>query len=210
MKIQVALNKKSIQDAIKKVNAVKKMMPKIQQDFLQEVAIWIINRANEYIDRADLGSNVKAELQNHWSYATTASGIKIVNITNVTRKVRSKEETVPLAVLIEFGVGVVGEGKPHPLADEEGYEYNVDSPSKASDGEWHFYANQSDLDLPKSAVNYGLYGHGSRKRMSIYTYGAKGVWYAYNAIVDVKTELAKSNGGEIGELWETVLKRYIK
>jgi hypothetical protein len=46
--------------------------------------------------------------------------------------------------------------------------------------------------------------------LKIITKGAKGVWYAYNAIVDAQTELAKSGGGEIGKMWEDIEARYIK
>jgi hypothetical protein len=42
------------------------------------------------------------------------------------------------------------------------------------------------------------------------TKGAKGVWYAYNAIVDAQMELAKANCGEIGKMWEDIKARYIK
>jgi hypothetical protein len=48
------------------------------------------------------------------------------------------------------------------------------------------------------------------KRMVVTTFGAKGVWYAYNAIVDAKMEIEKVGGGEIGKLWNDVKKRYIK
>jgi hypothetical protein len=48
------------------------------------------------------------------------------------------------------------------------------------------------------------------KRIIFGTRGAKGVWYAYNAIVDAQMELAKSGGGEIGKMWEDIKARYIK
>lgn len=209
-KITIQLNTKSINDARKYLLNLKKQIPKMEQELLMGIANWIVKQANGYIDRADLGSAVKSELKSHWHFEKTTNGIKIINDTNVERKVRGQTETVPLAVLVEFGVGIVGKSQPHPNASEEGYEYNVSSSSKASDGSWHFYSDEADLDIPKSAINWGLWGQGTRNRMSIYTKGTQGVWYAYNAIVDVKNELSKSGGGEIGKMWEDIKARYIK
>lgn len=204
MKIEIGLNKQSIKNAIKQLNAIKKTVPKMQQEFLMEVAHWITDRANDYITNSDLGSLVKDQIRSSWSYEPTANGVKIVN--------RAEK-----AVYVEFGVGVVGQSQAHPNATAEGYEYNMDSPSKSTDGSWTFFANSAELDLPKDALLAHNWYEGKRgkggekgKRLLIMTRGAKGVWYAYNAIVDAQMELAKPNGGKIGELWEKVKKRYIK
>ena len=79
MKIEVGLNKQSIKNAIKKLNAIKKTVPTMQQEFLIEVAHWLTNRANDYITNSDLGSLVKDQIRSSWSYEPTANGIKIVN-----------------------------------------------------------------------------------------------------------------------------------
>ena len=118
-------------------------------------------------------------------------------------------------VIVEFGSGVVGQSEAHPNASAEGYEYNVDSGSKSVDGAWTFYTNSNELDLPQSALlahNWysGDRGKGKGQRLLIMTKGAKGVWYAYNAIVDAQMELAKASGGEIGKMWEDIKARYIK
>jgi hypothetical protein len=93
----------------------------------------------------------------------------------------------------------------------------MDSPSKSIDGSWTFFTNSEELDLPKDALLAHNWYEGKRgksgekgKRLLIMTRGAKGVWYAYNAIVDAQMELAKPNGGAIGKLWNDVKKRYIK
>lgn len=197
MKINIELNQKSIQEAKGKLLYVKKVLPQITRDFLEDVAMWLIERANMHLNNSDIGENVKIDIRNGWVYNFTPTGLQI---TNSTEK----------AVFVEFGVGVVGQSQAHPQASAEGYEYNQDSPAKDNDGSWHFFANEADLDLPKSAIDYGLNGKGSQNRMAIYTRGAKGVWYAYNAIVDANMELAKANGGEIGALWEKAKSRYIK
>ena len=197
MKINIELNQKSIQEAKKKLLYVKKVLPQITRDFMEDVAMWLIEKANLHLNNSDIGENVKIDIRNGWVYNFTPTGLQI---TNSTEK----------AVFVEFGVGVVGQSQAHPQASAEGYEYNQDSPAKDNDGSWHFFANEADLDLPKSAIDYGLNGKGSQNRMAIYTRGAKGVWYAYNAIVDANMELAKANGGEIGALWEKAKTRYIK
>ena len=202
MKIEIGLNKQSIKNAIKQLNAIKKTVPKMQQEFLMEVAHWLTNRANEYITNSDLGSLVKDQIRSGWSYEPIANGVKVIN--------RAEK-----AVYVEFGVGIVGQSQAHPNASAEGYEYNMDSGSKSIDGAWTFYTNSNELDLPQSALlahNWysGDRGKGKGQRLLIMTKGAKGVWYAYNAIVDAQMELAKTNGGEIGKMWEDVKKRYIK
>jgi hypothetical protein len=210
MKIKIGLNKQSIKNAIKQLNAIKKTVPKMQQEFLMEVAHWLTDRANDYITNSDLGSLVKDQIRGSWSYEPTANGVKIVN--NAQKQV-TNFGTVPLAVLVEFGVGVVGQSQSHPNATAEGYEYNVDSGRKSADGSWQFWLNSDERDLPMSAfTDFGTYDDHRKggKRMVVTTRGAKGVWYAYNAIVDAQMELAKANGGKIGELWEKVKKRYIK
>ena len=197
MKINIELNQKSIEQAKRQLLYIKKILPTMQKEFLEDVAMWLIERANMHLNNSDIGENVKIDIRNGWVYNFTPTGLQI---TNSTEK----------AVFVEFGVGVVGQGNAHPQASAEGYEYNQDSPAKDNDGSWHFFANEADLDLPKSAIDYGLNGKGSQNRMAIYTSGAKGVWYAYNAIVDARTELTKANGGEIGALWEKTKRKYIK
>lgn len=215
MKIEIGLNKQSIKNAIKQLNAIKKTVPNMQQEFLMAVAKWIVRQANGYIDQADLGSLVKDKIKGGWDYEQTSNGIKIINSANVEKNIGGQKQTVPLAVVVEFGSGIVGQSQAHPNASAEGYEYNVDSGSKSIDGAWTFYTNSNELDLPKDALlahNWynGDRGKGKGQRLLIMTKGAKGVWYAYNAIVDAQMELAKANGGEIGKMWEDVEARYIK
>lgn len=201
MKLEIALNKQSIKNAIKQLNAIKKTVPKMQQEFLVEVAHWITDRANDYITNSDLGSLVKDQIRSGWSYEPIANGVKVVN--------RAEK-----AVYVEFGVGVVGQSQAHPNATAEGYEYNMDSPSKTEDGTWYFWANSNELDLPLNSLTdirgFDDFRGKQGKRLVVGTRGAKGVWYAYNAIVDAQMELAKPNGGAIGKLWNDVKKRYIK
>lgn len=212
-KITIELNRQSIKNAQKYLLNLKKQIPKMQQEFLMAVAKWIVRQADIHIDNSDIGSAVKSEIKRNWHYEETTKGVKIINNTNVERKVRGQTETVPLAVLVEFGVGVVGENQPHPNASQEGYEYNVPSPSKYAgnyhdDDTWRFITYSTEnIDLPQGSYETWPMGSGALK---IITKGANGVWYAYNAIVDAQMELTKSGGGEIGKMWEDIKARYIK
>lgn len=201
MKITIELNKKSIEQAKKQILYIKKILPKMTKYFMEDVALWLIDRANYHLNNSDIGENVKIEIRNGWEYEFTNTGIKI---TNRTQK----------AVFVEFGVGIVGQGDQHPNASAEGYEYNLPTPYKYAgkhhdEDTWRFTAQSlEDVDLPKGSYedNWKM-ASGAYK---IITRGSKGVWYAYNAIVDARTELSKSNGGEIGALWEKAKREYIK
>jgi hypothetical protein len=199
MKINIELNRKSVEQAKRQFIYVKKILPKMQKDFLEDVAMWLINKANTHLNNSDIGENVKIDIRNGWEYDFTSTGIKITNRTEQ-------------AVFVEFGVGVVGQGNAHPQASVEGYEYNLPSPYKYAgkyhdDDTWRFTKQSTqDVDLPKDSYETWTMGSGALK---IITRGAKGVWYAYNAIVDAQMELAKANGGEIGALWETIKRKYI-
>lgn len=211
--ITIGLNIKDIQNARKYLLNLKKQIPKMQQEFLMAVAKWIVKQADGYIDRSDIGSLVKSKIKESWDYQPTTNGIKIINNANIEKTVYHEKQTVPIAVIVEFGSGVVGQSQAHPKATQEGYEYNVDSKGKNPDGSWSFWLNSEERDLPMSAfTDFGTYDDHRKggKRMVVTTFGAKGVWYAYNAIVDAQMELAKSGGGEIGKMWEDIKARYIK
>lgn len=190
-KITIALNKKSIDQAIQQLLHIKKVFPQMTKDFMEDVALWVIERANMHLNNSDIGDNVKIDIRNGWEYDFTSNGIKIINRTEK-------------AVFVEFGVGLVGQGEPHPQASIEGYEYNLYSPAKFM-GYWSFKTSLDELDLPKDRVDMQAQGD----EYVILTQGSQGVWYAYNALVDARMELAKVNGGEIGEMWDKIVKRYI-
>jgi hypothetical protein len=196
-KITIELNTKSIKKAQKHLLDLENQIPKMQQKFLMAVANWVTNRANLYISNSDIGNFVKSDIIVGWEYEPTANGVKIINRTQK-------------AVFVEFGVGIVGQSEAHPNASAEGYEYNMDSYHKdrKGTGTWLFQSSLIELDLPLKNVELAYNESGNE--YAIVTRGAKGVWYAYNAIVDAQMELAKSGGGEIGKIWEDIKARYIK
>ena len=160
-------------------------------EFLEKCAIWVIQRANERLDMLDVGIDVIEGIKASWSYTIQNGVAKIIN-------------TFDKAVYVEFGVGIVGQGNPHPFSEESGYEYNLESTAKDDDGVWRFYANDADLDLPQEAIGHGSeFYDDSRDRMLIYTQGAVGAMYAYNAMQDLKTT------GTAEKFWKEIRERYL-
>ena len=183
----VELNSKSIKNTIKLLNQEKKRIEQATREYFELSADWIINRANEILDRSDIGENIKSEIFDGWDTQWVNSNhLKIVNH---SRK----------AVYVEFGVGIIGQTDKHPNADKTGYEYNVDSEHKFGQGFWQFVVpNRDYLDLPQKAI---IYEDVDKYGLSIITQGTEGVWYLYNAVEDFKLRKQK-------QLWEKVKKKY--
>jgi hypothetical protein len=211
-KIVVALNQKSIQQSINYLKNLRHNIKRMMDELLEFACEWIINRANWYIAMSDLGDLVKMDIRNSWSYVVSNGSAKIENNSDK-------------AVFVEFGVGVVGEGSPHPNAQTEGYEYNVQRTyidgkgfahsTKDENGMWYFWTNSNELDLPLNALTdiRGFDDFRGRKReqgkrIVVGTQGAKGVWFAYNAIVDANVDLQNPNG-DFAQEWRKIKERYM-
>ena len=188
MKIEIALNKKSIQDAIKFIKQQKKVL--IEQaipEYMQLSADWIINRANEILDRSDIGEFIKGYIFNAWDREW--NGKNHIKIINHSRK----------SAYVEIGVGIIGQSSTHPNASQTNWEYNVPTQEKDSQGGWIFSVrNMEELDIPQDAV---IEHADVDKNIAIYTRGTQGVWYLFNAMEDFKLNKAQ-------ELWEKVKKKY--
>lgn len=190
MNINVALNPKSIQEAKNRLLSIKTKLQngEIMKAFFQDCSEFLLSKMEATLLSSGIGSNVVSDILSSWTITITENKLLMVNSSDK-------------AVFVEFGVGIVGYVQQHPKADVEGYEYDVPSEAKDSNGAWHFFSNEADLDIPQDAIDYGGYGSGSRNRMSIYTRGTKGVWYAYNAIQDLRLN--------IRVIWNNVKKRII-
>lgn len=187
MKITVALNQKSIKEAIKRLeNAKKQLNNEMLKEFYLKCYEYFVGRANYvYLAQSDISDLVIAEIQSSWTYDLIPNGIKITNFADK-------------AVYVEFGVGVVGEENKHSNADNAGYEYNISSSKKLADGSWIFRAYEDELDIPQSAIvasNYTANG-----RLRILTLGTKGVMYAFNALEDLRLEMPK--------IWKEIKVKY--
>lgn len=177
MKLHIDLSKKSVDNAIKRLETVKKNLNNYYQEFLLECYDWFKRHANKLLQLTDIGENVKSGIESGWQYIFTSdNSIKISNVHDS-------------AVYVEFGVGIVGQESPHKNAMQAGYKYNIPSEAKDENGVWRFYKNIADLDMPKSALNYEskqLSESRKRERWFIATAGAAGAMYAYNALIDLK------------------------
>lgn len=211
MKLNVELSPKSIQEAIEKLKKARYQSTKgtLAKEYLEFACEWVINRANWYLDNADLGDLVKLQIRNGWEYEVSLDGAKITNRTDK-------------AVFVEFGVGIVGQGNPHPNAGD--YIYNkphtyIDKrtgklvSTKDENGMWYFWTNSNELDIPKTSLEdirgYDDFRGEQGKRIIVGTRGAEGVMYAYNAIVDAQNELKNPNG-VFAQEYKKLLERYVR
>lgn len=191
MKIKINLNKKSVEEAMQKLENVKALFvsQKITDEFLEEVCDWVIKRANEKVYASNIGENVKSDIATHWKPIVSGGRAKI---TNDSEK----------AVYVEFGVGVIGQSKPHPRATvDQNYEYNIGS-KILDDGSWIFnYSAKADIDIePKFIIK--------QTDHSVRTKGQEAVMYAYNAILDAKDDL-RNPSGKLQQKWQEIKARYI-
>lgn len=188
MKIQFGFDVKSINKAVETLKKAKtQLMEQMLAELLNGCCEWLKSRANWYLDLSDIGSVVKQDIQSNWQ---TAIINNVATLTNISDK----------AVFVEFGVGIVGGENEHPNADKTNYWYDLPTQHKDSRGGWRFNVdNESELDLPQSAII--TQDDTYNGDLTIYTYGTKGVWYAFNALVDLKEYGAK-------EVWEEVKRKY--
>lgn len=188
MKINVELNKKSIQNAIKALQKQKKVVSEqMIPEYMLRSAEWIKKRANEILNSSDIGVQIVQNITSSW-HIDKISNSHIV-LYNMSWK----------AAYVEFGVGIVGQTSKHPNADMAGYEYNVESGKKFGQGHWQFaVSDQSQLDIPQDAIIYQKYEDDG---LSIITQGTQGTWYLFNAVEDFKLREQK-------RLWEEIKKKY--
>lgn len=189
MKITFGFDVKSINKAIDAIKNVEKQYnEQIVTELLNGCSRWLIGRANELLALTDIGWEVKNGIMNGWSVVQDEN---VATITNTDDK----------AVFVEFGVGAVGDRAEHPNAHRAGYLYDLPTRPKDEQGGWHFDVNdEAELDLPETAILSQDY-NAFNERLEIYTRGAKGAMYAYNALVDLHDYGAR-------EVWEQIKKKY--
>lgn len=188
MKIEIQLNKKSIQNAIKVLNQQKKILTdKAIPEYLEKSAEWIQNRANEILEQSDIGADVKRWISKAWTKEwVDKNHLKLINYSWK-------------ACYVEFGVGIIGQGNAHPNPNETNWKYNLPTDKKDSQGGWIFAVkDEGKLDIPQEAI---LEQINIDNDISVYTKGTQGVWFLFNAMEDFKLTKAQS-------LWEEIKKKY--
>lgn len=186
MKISVALNEKSIKNAIQTLEKAKKQLEReMLDDFYKRCYEYFVGQANFHLLSSGVGDLVIAEIQSSWNYERTLNGAKFTN-------------NAEKAVYVEFGVGIVGGADKHPNADMTGYVYNKPSDKKLIGGRWVFKSYEDELDIPRSAfLGYGYMADG---RLKIMTEGTEGTMYAFNALEDLRLYMPK--------IWEEIKIKY--
>lgn len=174
MRININLSKKSIENAIKQIKAVQK---KVQKDlprvYLEKCVAKIIELANQNLMITDIGSEVKALIQSSWQISPVV-GNRIVLSNNA-----EFESGKNLAVFVEFGVGIVGQGNKHTLANQANYEYNVLTDAKDQNGRW-FYTLQGGEDRMNIESNY-YQGYSTENGLQFSTQGTPATMFLYKA-----------------------------
>lgn len=188
MKIQFGFDVKSINKAVETLKKAKtQLQEQMLTDLLNGCCRWLTDRANELLDWSDIGTLVKQDIQSNWQTTIIGNVAKITNLSNSS-------------AYVEFGVGIVGSQNEHPNANKASYWYDLPTRFKDSQGGWRFKIDdERNLDLPQSAIITQDDTYDGD--LAIYTYGAKGVMYAYQALVDLKEYGAK-------EVWEQVKRKY--
>ena len=182
--ININFDKKSIQNAIKQVEQIKKKMnTEVPTAFLRRCLNWVQVRANEYLSSFNIDPKTTNDIKSKWETDITGS---IGKLTNTSDK----------AVFIEFGVGRIGDVASHPNANSAGYEYNKPSANKDGYGKWRFKLDdQYGIDL--------VAGYYSQKGDTITTAGSPATLYLYNAMMDL------ISSGVYKQFWQQALKETI-
>ena len=196
MIIKMSLNSKSIENAIKQLKKAQSQLDVMLEEFLMTCCTYIYDKANENIINSDIGQLVKENIIAGW---------KIPELRKEGEKLIARlRNTDDQACFVEFGVGIVGQDDPHPEAKNTNYEYNIGQ-TIDENGMWWFWSNINELDIPLKDADFlrGFQDHRGRKghRILVGTSGAKGVWYAYNACVDLQVF-------EFNRIWEKIKKKY--
>lgn len=188
MKIQITLDQKSIKNAIKILEEQQKILTDIAiPEFLADSAEWIRKRANEIVHSSDIGSAVIKKIVSSWK-TNEISHSQIVLYNDYWK-----------AAYVEFGVGIIGKESSHPDANQANWEYNIKTLAKDDQGGWKFSVDRkSELDIPQSAIIDTVK---IDNKTAIYTKGAQGVWFLFNAVEDFKMKKAR-------QFWEQIKIKY--
>lgn len=196
MKIPIRFDKKSIENAIKQIKAVqKKVKTDLPRVYLQKCVESIKAIANRNLSMTNIGSEVKALIQTSWE--TTAVIWNKITLSNNAEYESGKN----LAVFVEFGVGRVGGSKPHEVANEANYQYNVWSMRKDPNDKW-VYTLEGGED--RMNIESGYYeGGNTDKGFYFKTAGSPATMFLYKAWKEFETS------GLYKTLWEQAKKEVI-
>lgn len=191
MKINISLDKKSINNAIKQIKAVKK---KIQKDlptvYLQKCVEWIKNEANNNLAQIPMDYEITSLIAKSWIVSPVVGNR--ITLSNIAEIGNGKN----VAVFVEFGVGSVGKSNAHDSADEANYEYNVPSRYKHADGKWTFNATHQQYAIDLNKGYYYIYQRENSGKITAVTKGSPANMYLFKAMKTFETS------GIYKKIWE--------
>ncbi len=193
MTIDISLNTKSINDAVKRLKNVRKQLTgQMIDELLFKCCERIRELANANLELSGLNAGFIAELEDGWQpIAKQADGSYL--LTNYGR-----------AYSVEFGIGIKGKGSYLGEVPPQ-YEYNIQTKYKKPDGSWIFNIEDIDtLDITKENVlpNKVTGEINYEENRSIRTDGQRAVMFCYNAIMDF------IDRHHAEQIWEQITAKY--
>lgn len=193
MIVNVEMSHSSIKKALTQLKKFEKryagytMNSESMKIFLEKCFYRITEIANRYIDALEgfEEPEIKNSLKTGWT----------MEIIGGTLTVRNDDDK---AVFLEFGVGLVGGGSPHPQASEQDYEYNIPTEYKGNDGSWWFKTHTAEEPVDLKRRNYTIKPLYRGQRLLINTKGNEAGLYAYNALMDFVMN------NEAQKIWESL------
>ena len=168
--INLTLNKKSVEKAIEEIEKVRNKLILVKDEFAKNSLEWIRDRANQYLDQRVKNFPNTANVSQYWE------------IKQKTKNIWELRNNNPYGAYIEFGTGIVGANKPHKIADDVDYKYDV---NKHQEKGWTWYNEELDLTV------YGFKGY-------------EGKSFLYDAFFDYFYLK------EYVKIYEKVIKKYLK
>lgn len=108
----------SIKVGIKQLKEIKNNIQYINDIFMVESLEWIRERANAYLEERVYAYPNTANVSDGWE-------IEIIEPTHTGELAYRLINRNELATYVEFGTGIEGFFSPHPKAESEGYEYDL-------------------------------------------------------------------------------------
>ena len=161
--INIKLNVKSLDMAIKKFETLNKKIKDLDKRYLNLCLDKIQELANKNLDLSSKYYG-NTDIRTSWDRKIIGNTAILYNYSDY-------------AVIVEFGTGLVGERNPHPLAEEELYEYNVNNKES-----WTFIRELGNLDW-QNKVDFADVKANPEKYLVIRGFqGYEGKYYLYNAV----------------------------
>lgn len=182
-RIEISLSIKSMTQAAKEIEKLKSAVEKARIDFIKLSVEWLLKRAsgNIAINYPDFAGDFRTVVANNLGIVETA------------------EEQM---TYIEFGTGIVGKSNPHELADENGYEYDVNAHGEKG---WTFtYYADNKLDVKDSNIISRSKGNHAGMWEKIHTKGVEAERFMFNAFSDYY------NGGVYRQIYKTALENAMR